>query len=173
MGRGSTCYEKWIPMTFLVRSEKIDNSPTLVALLPGNSILATLVSILLFTFAMAVNAQEVITNASVKSDRLSVSTLRAMFGMRLRNWSDGTPITVFILQAGSPDHIGFTKNVLKMFPHQLQRSWDRLVFSGTGQAPTVVRSLSEMKAKVASTPGAVGYIDRDNLDDTIKVLNIY
>lgn len=160
-------------MTLLANSEKIDRTAKAIASSHSNCILQALATILLFTFALTANAQEVITNSSVNSERLSVSTLRAMFGMRLRNWADGTPITVFVLQASSPVHIGFTKNVLKMFPHQLQRSWDRLVFSGTGQAPTIVRSVNEMKEKVASTPGAVGYIDRDKLDDTIKVLSIY
>lgn len=90
--------------------------------------------------------------------------------MRLRNWSDNTPITVFVLRNDDPVHTAFTKEVLNMFPHQLQRSWDRLVYSGTGQAPIVVNTLQEMADRVAATPGAVGYLKRDLIDDRLHVL---
>ena len=39
-------------------------------------------------------------------------------------------------------------------------AWDRLVFSGTGQAPDTVTSTEEMLARVASTPGAIGYLSQ-------------
>lgn len=90
--------------------------------------------------------------------------------MRLRNWSDNTPITVFVLRNDDPLHTAFTKEVLNMFPHQLQRAWDRLVFSGTGQAPIVVNSMQEMAERVAATPGAVGYLERELIDERLRVL---
>jgi hypothetical protein len=45
-----------------------------------------------------------------------------------------------------------------MFPYQLRRVWDRQLFSGTGQAPSVVTSQDEMLRRVAATPGAIGYV---------------
>lgn len=115
-------------------------------------------------------AQDIVVNPSVSQASVAKSTLRAIFGMRLRNWSDNTPITVFVLRNDDPVHTAFSKEVLNMFPHQLQRAWDRLVFSGTGQAPVVVNSVQEMAERVAATPGAVGYLKRDMIDDRLRVL---
>jgi ABC-type phosphate transport system substrate-binding protein len=47
-----------------------------------------------------------------------------------------------------------------------------LVFSGTGQAPDTVSSPEEMLAKVASTPGAIGYLTKSRMDGSVNVLKI-
>ena len=66
----------------------------------------------------------------------------------------------------------FSKEKLNVFPYQLRAAWDRLVFSGTGQAPNTVSSSEEMLAKVASTPGAIGYLTKSRMDSSVDVLQI-
>ncbi len=117
-------------------------------------------------------AQDVVVHPTVKKEDISRNALRAIFGMRLRKWSNGLPITVFVLRDDSPVHIEFSKTILHMFPYQLRRAWDRQVFSGTGQSPFVVNSLEEMRTKVASTPGAIGYSPREGVDDNLNVLKV-
>ena len=92
--------------------------------------------------------------------------------MRINEWPDGTPITVFVLDNNSKQHGEFCKNVLQIFPYQLQRTWNRLVFSGSGQAPNHVNSISEMKNRVRSTPGAIGYLPEDKVDENIRILSV-
>ena len=58
------------------------------------------------------------------------------------------------------------------FPYQLRSAWDRLVFSGTGQAPDTVSSPEEMLARVAGTPGAIGYLTKSKTDGRVNVLQI-
>lgn len=106
-------------------------------------------------------AQEVIVNPDVADRSVSQSTLRAIFSMHVRQWPNGKPVKVFVLPDEDPVHISFTKGVLHTFPHQLRRSWDLLVYSGSGQAPTVVTSPKEMRQKVLSTPGAIGYLPEE------------
>ncbi len=108
-------------------------------------------------------AQEVIANADVTDKTVSQNTLRAIFTMRLRQWPDGKPVKVFVLPDGNTLHVSFAKGVLNTFPYQLKRSWDLQVYSGSGQAPVEVSSVEEMLQKVASTPGAIGYISEDYL----------
>lgn len=119
-----------------------------------------------------VAAQDIVVNPSVKLETITKSTLRAIFGMRMRSWPDDTPITVYVLGNDDPLHTAFSKEQLNMFPHQLQRAWDRLVYSGTGQAPIVVSTLKEMAERVAATPGAVGYHRREFIDETLRVLRV-
>jgi len=103
---------------------------------------------------------EVIVNPGVQNESLSVSRLRVIFSMRVTRWTNAQPIHVFVLPGNHPLHQQFVKSVLKLFPHQLQSAWDRMVYSGTGVAPTVVSSVAEMRARIASTPGAIGYTDK-------------
>jgi ABC-type phosphate transport system substrate-binding protein len=136
--------------------------------------------VLLYVQAPAVSqAQEeadtpvVIVSPQQTPSSISKNALRAIFGMRLRNWpADQTPVRVFVLRDDSSTHSAFTKQVLNIYPHQLRLAWDRLVFSGTGQAPTEVASEAEMREKVANTPGAIGYLRRSMVDDNIHVLQI-
>lgn len=99
------------------------------------------------------------------TDLMSKNSLRAIFGMRLRTWPDGSPIRVYVLPDRHPLHTRFCKNVLEVFPHQLRVAWDRLIYSGTGQAPTEIESESEMRTRIASTPGAIGYSSEALADD--------
>jgi ABC-type phosphate transport system substrate-binding protein len=112
-------------------------------------------------------AQEVVVNPSVSETKLSRSALRAIFSMRLRTWPDGSLIRVFVLENRSSLHAQFSKKILNIFPYQLQRTWDRLVYSGTGQAPIEVKSIEEMHDKVASTPGAIGYLPDKSIDSQV------
>ena len=103
---------------------------------------------------------EIIVNPDVQNETLSIGRLRVIFSMRVTRWTNAQPIHVFVLPGNHPLHQQFVKNVLKLFPHQLQSAWDRLVYSGTGVAPTVVSSVDEMRARIAATPGAIGYTDK-------------
>lgn len=99
---------------------------------------------------------------------LTKSGLRAVFGMRLRTWPDGSPIRVFVLPDRHPLHTQFCKRLLGVFPHQMRSAWDRLVYSGTGQAPVEVNSEEEMATKIASTTGAIGYLKNVATDGPLK-----
>jgi ABC-type phosphate transport system substrate-binding protein len=122
--------------------------------------------------AWATEPYEVIANPSVTEKTLSKSSLRAIFGMRLHAWPDGTAIRVFVMPDDTPLHAAFSKEKLNVFPYQLRSAWDRLVFSGTGQAPDIVSSPEEMLARVASTPGAIGYLTKSKTDGRVNVLQI-
>lgn len=114
----------------------------------------------------------VVTHSEVNETSISVNVLRAIFSMRMRTWSNGSLIKVFVLSDNNDLHHKFSKEQLNVFPYQLRLAWDRLVFSGTGQAPTSVSSPEEMLAKIASTPGAIGYLESTYINEDIHVLQI-
>ncbi len=115
---------------------------------------------------------EVVVNVGVSTRSLPSNSLRAIFGMRQQIWPDGTPIKVFVLADDVPLHDSFCKEKLSAFPYQLRQAWDRLVFSGTGQAPIKVSSSEEMFNRIASTPGAIGYLEKSKISERINVLQI-
>ncbi|MBN8412397.1 hypothetical protein KUV72_05330 [Halomonas sp. DP4Y7-1] len=113
----------------------------------------------------------VIAHPGVALQELDRDTLRAIFAMRLRTWPDGHAAEVYVLANDDPVHGAFVKQWLSVYPHQLQLAWDRIVFSGTGQAPHRVRSQRDMIDTVASTPGAIGYIEREYLDERVQAIS--
>lgn len=115
---------------------------------------------------VAVHAQEHATTA------FSRSALQAVFGMRLRTWPDGSAIKVFVLPDNHPAHVAFCKQVLHVFPHEMRSAWDRLVFSGTGQAPIEVATEEAMRAKLAATPGAIGYLPNASVNGSIGAITV-
>jgi ABC-type phosphate transport system substrate-binding protein len=101
---------------------------------------------------------QIIVNPDQVNTPIDRTLLRAIFTMRLRQWPDGTPVHVFVL----PDHDEatalFCREQLGTYPYVMRSTWDRMVFTGTGLAPTVVGSEREMRERVRSTPGAIGYV---------------
>lgn len=114
----------------------------------------------------------IIANPNVSVTSLSQNAVRAMFAMKLLQWPDGQPVRVFVLPDDNPLHRAFCKEALDIYPYQLRQTWDRLVYSGTGQAPTEVGSEQEMLRKVASTPGALGYVRRVKPGDRVRILTV-
>lgn len=101
---------------------------------------------------------DIYTHPGVATGALSRSSLRAIFAMRLSLWPDGKRIQVFVLPDKSPLHRQFSKSMLGLFPYQLRKTWDKGVYSGTGEAPIQVADPAEMLDKIARTPGAIGYL---------------
>lgn len=117
-------------------------------------------------------AVEIIANADLGVSRLSLSSARAIFGMRQARWPNGAQIRVFVLPDAHPVHAALCKERLNIYPYQLRQSWDRLVYSGMAQAPQEVATEAELVAKVAATPGAIGYASKYKSNSSIKVLYV-
>ncbi|BBP05074.1 hypothetical protein TPL01_18520 [Sulfuriferula plumbiphila] len=113
----------------------------------------------------------IIANPHVSATTLSQNALRAMFAVKLLQWPDSQPVRVFVLPDDNPLHRAFCKEALDVYPYQLRQTWDRLVYSGTGQAPTEVGSEQEMLKRVATTPGALGYARKVKPGDRVRILS--
>jgi ABC-type phosphate transport system substrate-binding protein len=132
---------------------------------------ATLLILLLLASGLA-HAVEIIAHRGVPEQALTLAGARAMFGMRLTQWSDGQAVRVFVLPDRHPTHVAFVKTRLDLYPYQLRQNWDRLVFSGMAQAPIEVADEREMLRRVAATPGAIGYVRKAGSHDQVKSLAI-
>lgn len=120
----------------------------------------------------AFGAERLIVHPDTASDTVTSDLVRSLFTMRLRRWPNGAPARVFVLPDRNPVHRNFAKKVLGVFPHQLRRSWDRAVFSGTGQAPIEVKDEKQMLDRVANTPGAVGYVSGEKGGERVQFISL-
>lgn len=127
---------------------------------------------LLLLIALPAAAVDVIANRTVPGSSMVQASARAYFGMRLSKWPDGRPIQVFVLPDGHPAHTALCKEQLNLYPYQLRQSWDRLVYSGMAQAPIEVLTEDEMISRVATTPGALGYVRKVRPNEPVKILSV-
>lgn len=102
---------------------------------------------------------------------MSSNEARAIFSMRVRTWPDGSPITVFVLPDRNPANRKFFKNQLMLLPHQLKRTWERMVYTGIGSAPITVRDEADMLRRLKEVPGSIGYLSQGVLSDHRADLN--
>lgn len=117
-------------------------------------------------------AVELVAHPRVPVGEISRAHARAIFGARVARWENGTPIRVFVLPDDSPLHQDMAKTLLDLYPYQLRNAWDRVTYTGIGQAPIEVRTESEMRRQVSSTPGAIGYLGKVQNHDDLRVLTL-
>jgi len=127
-------------------------------------LLAAPLLMLLIAVGAAGNAHaqsaQIIVNPQLASVPLDRDLLRAIFTLRLRSWPNGPPVRIFVLPDSDPISDRFYREQLGMYSYILRAAWDRMVYTGTGLAPTIVRSEEEMRARVRATPGAIGYVSK-------------
>ena len=147
------------------------------ALQPTISSLRCLFALLGLTMLPSLGLGSTQTPSLIVNPRLNVASIsrnkaRSIFSMRLREWSDGTPIVVYVLPDQTQQHRDFVQKILAMFPHQLRRHWDRYVYTGIGQAPIEVVTNTEMIERVNNTAGAIGYIEGESTDAKIRTIQL-
>ncbi len=105
---------------------------------------------------------------------ISLRQLRAIYSMRMREWPNGHPVRVYVLPGNSEIHHRFCRDLLKVYPHQLQKGWDRMVYSGAGKSPVVVHDQQSLLETVAREPEAIGYylLDSEEAPESVKVLSL-
>jgi ABC-type phosphate transport system substrate-binding protein len=134
--------------------------------------ISLLLGLSLAFFSMQSMSATLIANTSVVDSSLSKKSLRRIFIMRQTKWPVGDPIKVFVMEKNSDVHRTFCQSVLGFFPYQLERQWNKLVYSGLGDAPYVVSDDQEMIERIAATPGAIGYVKEYKPTDGIKVITL-
>jgi ABC-type phosphate transport system substrate-binding protein len=95
------------------------------------------------------------------------TAIAEIFAGASTTWPDGTKVQIVENGDAVLTQKFFAKVVKK--PTALVRSqWTKLALSGQGAAPKKGRDAAAVKALVAATPGAIGYIPSDEVDGSVK-----
>ncbi len=70
----------------------------------------------------------------------------------------------------SPIRAEFYKKVLEKEPGQVQAIWSKIVFTGKGKLPKEYKSSADVKKAISENVNAIGYIDKSEVDDSVKVV---
>lgn len=114
----------------------------------------------------------VIVHPSVDGRSINTHTLRNIYTLRQALWPNRQPIVIFVLPDDHPTHLSFAKETLGIYPYRLRQTWDRLSYSGMASAPVKVKDENDMRLRVRTTPGAIGYTSKDTSHDGIKTLKL-
>ena len=55
-------------------------------------------------------------------------------------------------------------------PAQVRSIWSKLIFTGSGTPPLEVDTDQDMKKAVAADPNRIGYIDKKDVDASVKIV---
>jgi ABC-type phosphate transport system substrate-binding protein len=130
--------------------------------------------ILIFLIILASNAFSkvaVIAHKNVPLSDINQSKLLDFYTGDIRVWSDDKPVKVFDLKQKGDVKDNFY-HYLGKSSSRMKSLWMKKMLSGEGDPPEAMQSASEMLKKVAATPGAIGFVNFDKVNNNIKVLAI-
>ncbi len=120
-----------------------------------------------FVAAPAQAQVAVVAHPGVADASADTGTLVGIYSLDKTRWSDGSPVVPFDAATSSQDAF---YSAIGQSASQIKKVWLRKKLSGEGQPPQSLGSDAEVLAKVASTPGAVGFVSAGAVDGSVKVL---
>ena len=101
--------------------------------------------------------------------QVSSATLSALF-LKKRAFLEEMAVVPVNLSASDPVRLAFEKAVLEVPREELNDYWIEQHYRGVSP-PVVQRSQNGVKAFLRNVPGAVGYIEKANLEPGLTVLH--
>jgi len=104
---------------------------------------------------------------------LTFSELRRIFMLDTQTWSHGRKITVVLREKGQPER----GEAIRLICGLSERDYERHILFRTFQGsvnigPRSIHSAAAMLRFVFNAPGAIGYVNADEADASVKVLRI-
>jgi ABC-type phosphate transport system substrate-binding protein len=123
----------------------------------------------------AVNAAleevDVVVNKSNTIGPLSLEEVRRIFVGEKSAWPGGKRIAVLMLARDQPERGVILRDVLKMTESDYTKYFLQAAFTGRVQAaPKDLPSAAQMKARLTANPNAIGYLKKEDVDDSVRVL---
>ncbi len=129
-----------------------------------------LIIVSLFLIASAAHAQvSVIVNKSVPENGIPASKLANIYSLEITKWGNGSRIVVFDYSSANNQQNSFYSYISKS-SLDLKKEWMKKQLTGEAKAPETLNSDDEVLAKVASTPGAIGYVKSSLVNSSVKVV---
>lgn len=112
----------------------------------------------------------VITHPANTLNTLAPVDIKRIFLQQTREYPDGRAALTATLPSELLTTRGFYQAALKMSASQWHTYWAQYEFNGQKSAPRKLPHQAAMRLWVAQTPGALGFVNVDCVDDSVKVL---
>ena len=125
----------------------------------------------LLSVSAAFGEVDIVVNRSNNISSLSRDEAQRIFVGEKSAWPGGKHITVLMLAKGQPEREVILREVYRMNESDYIKYFLQAAFTGRVQAaPKDLASAAEMKARLAANPNAVGYLKKEVVDDSVRVL---
>ena len=115
---------------------------------------------------------QIVANANVGFDQMSVTNFRKVYLKKVPVLPDGEAAYVVGLEEGDARK-DIVKNVLRRSESSLNAYWSRLIFSGRTSMPRLFETDQQLLEFVAKTPGAIGFTNAGvELIDGVKAIEL-
>ncbi len=113
----------------------------------------------------------IIAHKNTPVSRISPDALADIYSNSKTKWSNGDKIFVVMLKRGAV-HEAFVHGLLGTTSKKLIAIWKRVIFTGVGTPPKIVRTEAEMLDYVANKKGSIGYISSKSVNNEVRVLSL-
>jgi hypothetical protein len=131
-------------------------------------IIAIFATLLVSTTAVAEVA--IIVGSGSGASALDAKTAKKLFLGKVKSIPGMSAVTLVGQVDDSPTKAKFTKAIAKKGLDKYKAYWSKMIFSGKAVPPKELANDAEVKAYVAKNADAVGYINANAVDDSVKVL---
>jgi ABC-type phosphate transport system substrate-binding protein len=127
---------------------------------------------LALSLAAAAARADVVAVVSAKSavTTLSKSQVAGIFLGKATRFPNGVQAVPIDQADGSVARDEFYAKLAGKSAAQLRAYWSKIIFTGRGQPPPQVADSEEMKKRLMQNPAAIGYIESNRVDDTVRVV---
>jgi ABC-type phosphate transport system substrate-binding protein len=112
----------------------------------------------------------VITDPSVELTSLDIEQLERLYLLRPNRFPGGVRLIAIDQKAGSEIRQAFLQKALWKTEIDVAEYWSRRMFSGKGRPPRQFDGDAAVIDEVIDSPGTIGYVDSESVDDRVKVL---
>jgi ABC-type phosphate transport system substrate-binding protein len=114
---------------------------------------------------------DVIVNKTNPTGDLPLADARKFFMGDKSTWSNGKRVTILMLAQGQPERAVALREIYKMSEGDFAKYFMQAAFQGKVAAPPKdVASGTQVKQAIADNAGAIGYVKKEDVDDTVKVI---
>jgi ABC-type phosphate transport system substrate-binding protein len=124
---------------------------------------------ILWTLSGQAGGLLVIASTQVPDVNISVKQLADIYTLKRNFWADQTQVVPVNREASSVEREKFSEAVFNLSPLELAEYWNRLRFQGK-LPPLVQISDQAVLGFVRSVPGAIGYINANQVPTGVKIL---
>lgn len=134
------------------------------------SVMILLLSFLLCTQAVA-HLCVVVADVNPTRTDLSANDVERIFLGKMKRWPDGRLITI-VYNDEKEARESFSHHYLHRSWSQVSTFWRKKLYSGGSMLPIFVQGHEQVKEYLVSHPGAISYLDCEELDPRVQVIEV-
>lgn len=124
----------------------------------------------LFLVSTGVMAEWVVIVHPSNQSEVDERLVQNLYLGRTSEFADGQSAEPLDLNPRDPLHEQFLRKVVRQRAVQYRRHWSQSLFTGGGEPPEQVASQLEMVRRVSENPAMIGYVHRDQVTDSVRVV---